>query len=429
MDDKTSLLEQLRIDRGDEARVARPPIVARRNWTVWLGAGLLLLVLAGAGAWYFLRPAAIPVRVAVARPLATASNRSVGGVSMLDASGYVVARREATVSAKTTLRVLEVLIEEGQKVEEGQVIARLDDSNTRATLEQAKAAVAQADANTQAAKIALDDARPIYQRMEQQRAASVISAQDFDTAKATYNAAESNYLIQQRALEAARANLMVAQRIQDDTIVRAPFTGIVTDKAAQPGEIVSPVSAGGGYTRTGICTIVDMDSLEADVDVSENFINRVHPGQAATVRLNAYPDWEIPAQVLAIIPTADRSKATVKVRVGFKQKDARILPEMGARVAFLTDATPSSGSGSETASSATLIPSDAVQANGDTGTVFVVDGTRVERRSVKLGSRTSEGQMVLSGLSPGTRVAVGDLSRLADHTRISISDQSQTSSE
>jgi len=424
MDDKTSLLEQLRIDRGEEARVSRAPAAAKRGWTIGLGAGVLLLVLAAAGAWFFLRPAAVPVHIAIARQLASAS-RSSQGVSMLDASGYVVARREATVSAKTTLRVLQVLIEEGQKVEEGQIIARLDDSNTRAALEQAKAAVAQAEANTQAAKIALDDARPIYQRMEQQRAASVISAQDFDTAKATYNAAESNYLIQQRALEAARANLVVAQRIQDDTIVRAPFTGIVTDKAAQPGEIVSPVSAGGGYTRTGICTIVDMDSLEAEVDVSENFINRVHPGQGATVRLNAYPDWEIPAQVLAIIPTADRSKATVKVRVGFKQKDARILPEMGARVAFLTDAPSSSGS--EPVSSATLIPTDAVEANGDTGTVFVVDGTRVERRSVKLGSRTSEGQIVLSGLSPGTRVAVGDLSRLADHTRVSVS--AQTSGE
>ena len=136
----------------------------------------------------------------------------------------------------------------------------------------------------------------------------------------------------------ARAGLGLAQRAQEDTIVRAPFAGVVTVKAAQPGEIVSPISAGGGFTRTGIGTIVDMASLEVEVDVSENFINRVRPGQRATIRLNAYPDWEIPAEVIAVIPTADRAKATVKVRVGFKQRDARVLPEMGARVAFLSDA-------------------------------------------------------------------------------------------
>ena len=166
----------------------------------------------------------------------------------------------------------------------------------------------------------------------------MISAQDFDNARAAFNAAESDYAVKQKAAEVARAGLGLAQRAQEDTIVRAPFAGVVTVKAAQPGEIVSPISAGGGFTRTGIGTIVDMASLEVEVDVNENFINRVRPGQRATIRLNAYPDWEIPAEVIAVIPTADRAKATVKVRVGFKQRDARVLPEMGARVAFLSDA-------------------------------------------------------------------------------------------
>jgi RND family efflux transporter MFP subunit len=249
-----------------------------------------------------------------------------------------VARRQATVSAKTTGRVVEVMIEEGQSVQQDQIIARLDDTNTRAALAQARAQLQQAQASLQAAKVALDDARRIYLRNEQQYTARVISAQDFDNAKAAFNTADSDYSVKQKAVEVARATLAIAGRAQEDTIVRAPFAGVVTVKAAQPGEIVSPISAGGGFTRTGIGTIVDMSSLEVEVDVNENFINRVRPGQRATIRLNAYPDWEIPAEVIAVIPTADRAKATVKVRVGFKERDERVLPEMGARVAFLGDA-------------------------------------------------------------------------------------------
>lgn len=257
--------------------------------------------------------------------------------SALDASGYVVARRQATVASKITGRVLEVLIEEGQEVQQDQVIARLDDTNTHAELDQARAQVAQAEASLQATKVALDDARRIYTRNQQQYAAQVISAQDFDNAQVLFNTAQSDFNVREKALAVARATLETAQRAQNDTIVRAPFAGVVTVKAAQPGEIVSPISAGGGFTRTGIGTIVDMASLEVEVDVSENFINRVHPGQKVTVRLNAYPDWSIPAAVIAVIPTADRAKATVKVRVGFKERDARILPEMGARVSFLSE--------------------------------------------------------------------------------------------
>jgi len=259
--------------------------------------------------------------------------------SALDASGYVVARRQATVSAKTTGRVTEVLIEEGQQVQQDEIIARLDDTNTRAALAQAEAQLAQARASLEASKVALDDARRIYTRNEQQHAAALISAQDFDNARAIFNAAQSDFSVRQKAVDVARAGLTLAQRAQEDTIVRAPFAGIVTVKAAQPGEIVSPISGGGGFTRTGIGTIVDMASLEVEVDVNENFIHRVRPGQKATIRLNAYPEWEIPAEVIAVIPTADRAKATVKVRVGFKQRDERVLPEMGARVSFMSEAT------------------------------------------------------------------------------------------
>jgi RND family efflux transporter MFP subunit len=184
--------------------------------------------------------------------------------------------------------------------------------------------------------------------------------------------------------------------------------------------MVSPISAGGGFTRTGIGTIVDMDSLEVEVDVSENFINRVHAGQRATAKLNAYPDWEIPAHVIAIIPTADRAKATVKVRVGFDARDDRILPEMGVRVAFLENASESTPAQTSVGSRALMVPAAAVQTNGDVGVVYVVNDGSVERRSVKLGTRVAGGQIVLSGLTSGARIAVGDLSQLVDGAKVRI---------
>jgi RND family efflux transporter MFP subunit len=219
-------------------------------------------------------------------------------------------------------------------------------------------------------------------------------------------------------MEVARAALAVAQRNFDDTIVRAPFGGVVTVKAAQAGEIVSPQSSG-GFTRTGIGTIVDMDSLEVEVDVNENFINRVQPGQPAIIKLNAYPDWGIPAAVVAVIPTADRSKASVKVRVGFKQRDERVLPEMGVRVSFLrpsSDAGPSANA----AAAAVMVPTDAVRVSGDNGTLFVVNDNVLERRVVRLGSRTSAGQIVLSGLAAGSRVVVGNLDALDDGAKVRV---------
>jgi len=419
MDDKNTLLDQLRIDRTVEVSDGNT-----QRW-VLIGFSCVLVLALGFGAWWILsRPTGLAVQeaVATAAPVSTSAGSS-GGASMLDASGYVVARRSATVASKTIGRVIEVSIEEGQRVEKDQIIARLDDSNTRATLEQARAQLAQAEANLEAAKTALADAQPIYKRNEQQIAAGVISAQSFDGARATYNAAQSDYTVRLRAVEVARAGLAYAQRNQDDTIVRAPFAGVVTVKAAQVGEIVSPSSAGGGYTRTGIGTIVDMDSLEVEVDVSENFINRVHPGQPATIKLNAYPDWEIPANVIAVIPTADRSKATVKVRVGFKEHDARILPEMGARVSFLTPPADKEPGNNAPAPLAVLIPADAVQANGDTGTVFVINGNTVERRVVRLGSRTPDGQLVLSGLATGAHVVTGNLAALSDGAKIHVEAQ------
>lgn len=334
MTDKSSLLNQLRIDRSQPA-VRRAPT---RWWT--LGA---VLAIGGAGflAWHFSRSTAIPIRAAAATSLRSEPS-SVGAASLLDASGYVVARRRATVASKVTGRVVEVSLEEGQRVERGQIIARLDDSNARAALAQSEAQAKQAEAVMTSAQTAYEDALPIFERNQRQKAAAVISAQSFDQAHAQIDAAKSELLVAQRALDTARAGRSIAERNLDDTIIRAPFSGIVTEKAAQAGEMVSPISAGSGFTRTGIGTIVDMNSLEVEVDVSENFIGRVLPQRPVRIKLNAYPDWDIPGSVIATIPTADRAKATVKVRIAISSKDPRILPDMGAHVSFLAEATPGS---------------------------------------------------------------------------------------
>ena len=410
MEDRSALINRLKIDRPAE-------IEPERRWPLWAAIAAIVIVLAGIAVWWFL-PRGIPVGVATAT--AAPADTVVGPGTILDASGYVVARRQATVSSKLTGKVVQVSIEEGQRVARDEVIARLDDTNARAAVEQTRAQRAQAEANLTAARVAFANAIPTFKRNEQQLAKAVISAQAFDTAKAAYDAARTSVDVAQRTVEVAMANLAFAERNLEDTVVRAPFAGIVTVKAAQPGEMVSPVSAGGGFTRTGIGTVVDMDSLEIEVDVSENFINRVHADQPVTAKLNAYPDWAIPAHVIAIIPTADRAKATVKVRVGFDARDDRILPEMGVRVAFLDGATSETPADSGGGPRALLVPASAVQGSGDTGVVFVLNEDRVERRSVRLGARTSAGQIVLSGLTAGARLATGDLDKLTDGAQVRV---------
>ena len=411
MDDRTSLLNQLRIDRQSTAETGG----SRLRWWIAAAAAVVLALLVGA--WLvFGRDSGISIQTvrAESAPVTTGASSP----TLLDASGYVVARRQATVSAKITGKVMEIAFDEGQRVAKDQVIAKLDDTNARASLMQALAQWEQSKATRDAAKVAFDNARPLYERNEKQLSSKVISAQDFDTSKATYDAARSNLEVTERNIAVAQATVSIAQRNLEDTVVRAPFAGVITVKAAQPGEIVSPISAGGGFTRTGLGTIVDMDSLEVEVDVSENYINRVRAEQPATITLNAYPDWSIPANVIAVIPTADRSKATVKVRIGFKEKDPRILPEMGARVSFLSE---SSGTPAAVSSnSAMTVPAAAVQANGETGTVFVVAGSKVERRAVRLGAKRGEAQIIVSGIAPGTVLAAGDLDRLSDGAKIHV---------
>jgi RND family efflux transporter MFP subunit len=410
--DRAALLNQLRIDRSE------PPSSGGHG--KWWATGIVVLIVAASAIWYLTRPSGVPITTAVAQAVPGGASGASAGPSLLDASGYIVARRRATVSSKVTGKVVKVMLEEGQRVEAGETIALLDDSNWRAALAQSKAQLQQAEASVVSAQTAFDDAKPIFERSEKQKAAAVISAQSFDEAHAQYNVARNNLLVSESGLEAARAGVEVAQRSLDDTVIHAPFAGIVTEKSAQPGEMVSPISAGGGFTRTGIGTIVDMESLEVEVDVSENFINRVRPKQPVTIKLNAYPDWDIPGSVIAMIPTADRAKATVKVRIAIHQKDPRIIPEMGARVAFLSD---NQASTEKSPAPGVIIPADAVSTSGTASIVFVVHGSTVERRAVGLGAKISSGQIVSAGLEPGNSVALGDLSKLSDGARVRIEKQ------
>jgi RND family efflux transporter MFP subunit len=418
MDDKTALLNQLRIDRSGE------PAPSRTGW-IWAGAALGVAAAAALAAWWWMRPGAVPVHVVAAQAIAGSGAAAAG--SILDASGYVVARRQATVASKITAKMVELNIEEGDHVKAGQIIAKLDDTNIRAAQNQARAQLEFAKAGLAETQVNLTNAERDYNRQKSLLQGHFVSQAAVDNAQTTMDALRAQLATQRSNVEVVARALSVVDRNMDDTIVRAPFTGIVTVKAAQPGEMVSPVSAGGGFTRTGIGTIVDMDSLEVQVDVNENFINRVHPEQQATAKLNAYPDWQIPAHVIAVIPTADRSKGTVTVRIALDQRDARILPEMGVRVAFLADSPheqggkPAAGGPAAAAPAAGVtLPSNAVQGSDTTGTVFVVRGDSVERRAVRLGAGGSDSVTILSGLTAGERVAVGDFAQLKDGVKIRV---------
>jgi RND family efflux transporter MFP subunit len=407
MDDKSALLNQLRIDRGSAPAPSG-------NGRLWLAVGAAILGLAALGAWwYWTRPVTVPVHVVAAQAIAGDGAAAAG--SILDASGYVVARRQATVASKITAKMMELDIEEGDHVKAGQIIAKLDDTNIRAALNQAAAQLDYAKAALAETRVNLMNAQRDYERQKNLAKGHFVSQAVVDNAQTSVDALRAQLDTQRSNVDVVARGMAMAERNLDDTVVRAPFSGIVTVKAAQPGEMVSPVSAGGGFTRTGIGTIVDMDSLEIQVDVNENFINRVQPAQAVSAKLNAYPDWQIPAHVIAVIPTADRSKGTVTVRIALDQKDGRILPEMGVRVSFLADASQEPGG---KPASGVSLPSNAVQGSGATGAVFVVHGDTLERRAVRLGASGGDSVTVLSGVVAGERVAVGDFTQLKDGAKI-----------
>ena len=362
----------------------------------WVGLGLIVLLLGGAGAIWWLREAAVvEVRTAVARETAS----EAGDRTVLNASGYVTARRQATVSSKVTGKVIEVLIEEGMKVKEGQVLARLDDTNVKTSLFLAQAQLVSASNALAETRVRIREAEQELQRQDGLLRSKIATQADYDHAEASALAYKAKLEQQQADVTVADRQVAYWQQQLDDTIIRAPFTGIVTSKNAQPGEMISPISAGGGFTRTGICTIVDMQSLEIEIDVNESYINRVEPNQPVQATLDAYPDWNIPCKVIAIIPTADRQKSTVKVRVGFDKLDPRILPEMSVKVAFHEAAAAGAVAPREI-----VVPKAAIHQQDGHDVVFVVHNERAERRAVTVSTSSGEESIVSAGLTAGERI-------------------------
>lgn len=392
-------LDNLRIDRGAAPR--------GRVWPVALA--LLLLLAGAAGGWYWWRhrPQTAAVRTVVVQAPSARADKT-----LLNASGYVTARREATVSSKVTGKVVEVLIEEGMRVEAGQVLARLDSSNAQQSLSLAEAQAESARKALAETRANLEQAERELRRIAQLAANKIASESELDRAETELKTLKARLERQEAEVKVREREVALYQQQLDDTIIRAPFAGIVTAKNAQPGEMISPISAGGGFTRTGIGTIVDMTSLEIEVDVNESYINRVQAGLPVEATLDSYPDWRIPAKVIAIIPTADRQKATVKVRVGFDQLDPRILPQMSVKVAFQGTAERPSTPRPIT------IPKAALRQRDGQDMVWVVADGRVERRAVRVGEARDTEVAIAAGLSGGERIVVEGSNNLSEGMRV-----------
>lgn len=393
----------------DDLRIERKP-AGESGAKAWLTLGvILLLLLAAAAAWWLKGPRVLEVRTSPARAAVTAGNER----TVLNASGYVTARREATVSSKVTGKVIEVLVEEGMKVQEGQLLARLDDTNVKTSLLLAQAQLVSATNALAETRVRIHEAEQELQRQQGLLQSKIATQADYDHAEASALALKARLVQQQADVTVAERQIDFWQQQMDDTVIRAPFAGIVTSKNAQPGEMISPISAGGGFTRTGICTIVDMQSLEIEIDVNESYINRVESGQPVEATLDAYSDWKIPCKVIAIIPTADRQKSTVKVRVGFDQLDPRILPEMSVKVAFRETKLDAAD-----AQHLVIIPKAAVHQEDGRDVVMVVQNDHAERRAVAVASTTGEETEVKAGVSPGEKVIVDWPAGLVDGAKI-----------
>jgi RND family efflux transporter MFP subunit len=370
--------------------------------------GVIVIVAGGVLAFRNQKPV---VEVAVAQKAGS------GRAALLNASGYVTPRRRATIAAKITGRVTAVNFDEGMHVHEGYVLATLDDSDVRRALDSAKADRDTAQAAIADFEVQLKNSEVLLRRARELQAAGVQSQETLDNARTAADSLRAKIALAKQQVVGSEARIREAQQAVDNCVIRAPFDGIVVSKDAQVGEMVSPISAGGGFTRTGIATIVDMNSNEIEVDVNEAYIARVLPGQPVTAVLDAYPDWQIPSRVRTVIPTADRQKATVKVRISFLKLDPRILPDMGIKVSFLGDAPEQKGG---SAAPAALIPQDAVRDESGKKIVFTVKEGRLERRAVTVGGTRGSDSEIFAGISAGDTVVVKGPPNLRDGEAIEI---------
>jgi len=380
MSEREDLLNNLKIDRTKAPETED----SSSRKLILLG---IAIVIVGSFSWIFLSEEELKeVTTFTVKSLQMSDSSAT---SILDASGYVVARRRATVSSKMTGKVMKVFIEEGMYVEEGQLLAQLDDSTMIADLNYSQSQ--------------LNEAKRVFNRTKELAKEELASQASLDAARAS--------------VEGLEALNEVRKQVVQDMKILAPFSGVVVYKAAQPGEMISPVSAGGGFTNTGICTIVDMDSLEVEVDVNESFINRVKPGQPVITNLNAYPKWDIPSEVIAIIPTADRNKATVKVRIALLEKDERVLPDMGSRVSFLRKVETKM---EETPKEGVMIPLAAISVSKDQSFVQALKENKIIITNIEIAEETANYARVTKGLESGMKVIARFDDDLEDNQKVIV---------
>jgi RND family efflux transporter MFP subunit len=403
-------LASLRIDHSARA--------GGRRGGVWVGVLVLMLAIGAGAAWLWSqRVQAAEVKTA---PVVAKTGTAAAAGTVLNGTGYVTARRRATVSSKVTGKVMEVFVEEGKAVRQGQILARLDDSQVRAALAVSEAQLAASHKMAAEDEAHLREAMLTLERRRQLVKEAVLSKAELDSAEAEVESLKARIAMAQQQVRVAETQVQQHQTDLTDMVVRAPFDGVAISKDAQPGEMISPVSAGGGFTRTGICTLVDMTSLEIEVDISENYINLVHPDQPVEAVLSAYGDWRIPAHVITTVPSADRQKATVRVRIGFEKLDPKILPDMGIKVAFLEQAQPVAA---EAPRSRMFVPKAAVRTADGKSIVFVVRDNRAERRAVTVGAADGDQVEVRSGLTGDEKVVIDGPPTLADGARVTVKER------
>ena len=398
MSTEKSGLDELRIDR---TRAKRP--ASKSGWVL----AVVIILLIFVALWFFRN-----FKGAVEVHTVAAVDAGTGPQTVLNASGYVTAQRQATVASKVTGAIIEVLFEEGQKVKKGDILAKVDPSNIKTGLALAEAQLRVAKDGLTETKTQLDQSERDLTRIHSLATNNVVSPAEVERVQAQVDLLHATMERLRSEVTVAERQIATWQQQLEDTIIRAPFDGVVVAKSAQPGEIISPLSAGGGFTRTGIGTLVDMSSLEVEVDVNENYIHRVTAGQVVEAKLDAYTDWKIPAKVIAIIPTADRQKATVKVRISFDQLDARILPDMGVKVSF------KGGADSAVAAGSVIIPKSAVVVDGGHTNIWLVQDGKAQQREIKVAQERGEEVVVSANLAHGEKVIVENPSGLKNGDRI-----------
>jgi HlyD family secretion protein len=393
-------LGKLKLDRD-------PPPAVRRAFGRNLILVAVLLVVVAAGALFVRRGSAPQVQTIVATLSQPAGGSVAAGAVSVTANGYVAARTRASVSAKVPGRLASLTVDEGSTLKKGDIIARLENADYQAAVAEAQASLASARAQVIEARAERDQMRREAARMRNLKATNpgLIAEQDVDAAESRAAQTEARTGSAEARVEAASASLRFAQANLDNTYIRAPFAGTVLRKEAEVGEVVAP-SVGGGLTRGAVVTLADLGTLEVEVDVNEAYIARIRHEQEARITLDAYPDTSFRGTVRQVVPTADRQRATVQVKVSITDHDPRILPEMGARVDFLEQARE--GPMEPTAGATRFrLPASAVREREGKTVVWLIRDGKLEAREVSAGPVSGGFREIRSGLSGGEMVLTG----------------------